>query len=50
MLSAASDGLYTTETFQKRVSIKRKRGHVTRVGHTSLSNARVWSGEIIMPA
>ena len=30
---------------QKRVSIKRKRGHVTRVGHTSLSNARVWSGE-----
>ena len=31
--------------FQKRVSIKRKRGHATRVGHTSLSNAREWSGE-----
>ena len=33
------------QNIQKRLSVKRKRGHVTRVGHTSLSNARVWSGE-----
>ena len=36
---------------QKRVSVKRSYGYnVTGVGHTSLSSASIWSGEIIIPS